>query len=85
MFAAALRIARLAETVRTVFAGGETLGRVGRERIAVLIRRDERLPPTAGPGPEPAVRGAPTPRVWVESLPGDDDAAAALLDELARA
>ncbi|HET6692802.1 MAG TPA: hypothetical protein VFG97_00740, partial [Pedococcus sp.] len=41
VFAAALRIARLAETLRTVFAGGDTLGRVGRERIAVLIRRDE--------------------------------------------
>ena len=84
VFAAALRIARLAETVRTVFAGGETLGRVGRERMAVLIRRDERLPRRLGLVRSLLSGVAPLPRVWVESLPGDDDAAAALLDELAR-
>ena len=84
VFAAALRIARLAETVRTVFSGGETLGRVGRERIAVLIRRDERLPRRLGLLRNLLSGVLPAPRVWVESLPGDDDAAAALLDELAR-
>ncbi|MGH3348477.1 MAG: hypothetical protein ACRDO4_15965, partial [Nocardioides sp.] len=80
VFAAALRIARLAEMVRTVFSGGDTLGRVGRERIAVLIRRDERLPRRLGLVRSLLSGLAPLPRVWVESLPGDDDAAAALLD-----
>lgn len=85
VFAAALRLARLAETLRTVFAGGDTLGRVGRDRIAVLIRRDERLPRRLGLVRELLAGVTPVPRVWVESLPGGDDAAAALLDELARA
>lgn len=85
VFGAALRIARLAESARTVFAGGETVGRVGRERIAVLIRRDERLPRRLGLVRTLLSRVTPVPRVWVEALPDDDAAAAALLDELARA
>ena len=85
VFGAALRIARLAESARTVFAGGETVGRVGRERIAVLIRRDERLPRRLGLVRTLLSRVTPVPRVWVEALPDHDTAAAALLDELARA
>lgn len=85
VFGAALRIARLAESARTVFAGGETVGRVSRERIAVLIRRDERLPRRLGLVRTLLSRVTPVPRVWVEALPDDDSAAAALLDELARA
>ena len=84
VFGAALRTARLADTVRTVFPGGLTAGRVGRERIAVLVRRDGRLDRrltlvrTLLAGVTPAVR------VWVEALPHDGGTAAALLDELAR-
>ena len=84
VFGAALRTARLADTVRTVFPGGLTAGRVGRDRVAVLVRRDGRLDRrltlvrTLLAGATPAVR------VWVESLPHDDATAAALLDELAR-
>jgi len=84
VFGAALRTARLADTVRTVFPGGLTTGRVGRERVAVLARRDGRLDRrlalvrTLLAGVTPAVR------VWVEPLPHDGATAAALLDELAR-
>ena len=84
VFGAALRTARLADTVRTVFPGGLTAGRVGRERVVVLARRDGRLERrltlvrTLLAGVTPAVR------VWVESLPQEEATAAALLDELAR-
>lgn len=84
MSEAALRTARLADTVRTVFPGGLTAGRVGRERAAFLVRRDgllERrvmLVRTLLAGVTPVVR------VWAESLPPDDASAAALLDGLAR-
>ena len=85
VFGAALRIARLAESARTVFAGGETMGRVGRERIAVLVLRDDRLPRRLGLVRTLLSRVTPAPRVWVEALPDTDAAAASLLDELARA
>ena len=84
VFGAALRTARLADMVRTVFPGGPAAGRVGRERVAVLVCRDARLERrtvllrTLLGGVTPAVR------VWVEALPRDDASAAALLDELAR-
>ncbi len=83
-FGSALRAARLADTARTVFPGGLTAGRVGPERVAVLVRRDDRLPRRLV-----LVRAlldgvTPPVRVWVESLPLEDSSAAALLDELAR-
>ena len=81
-----LLMARLGEAVRTVFAGGETVGRLGTHRVVVLARRDDRL------GTRVRVLrtllsgidlGGPT-RVWIEGLPATDTTAALLLDELAR-
>lgn len=84
----ALRMARLGEAVRTVFPGGEVVGRVGRNRVAVLTRRDDRL----------GVRvrllrrlvegmdlSEQRPRVWIEGLASSESACASLLDELSRA
>ena len=78
---------RLGETVRGVFAGPETIGRLGPARVVVLARRDERLVQRAAllrrmvstPG-----GGSGGARVWIEGLPGSDAAAGALLDELRR-
>jgi hypothetical protein len=83
-FSRAMRLMRLGESARTVFPGGETIGRVGPHRIVVVVVRDAQL------GRRVAILRTmlgmldyPT-RVWIEGLPGTDDAAALLLDELAR-
>ena len=82
-----LRLSRLGEAARTVFAGAETVAGVGSNRIVVLARRDERL------GQRAALlrRMVDTldlhghlARVWIEGLPPTDLGAAQLLDELAR-
>lgn len=83
-FTADLRAARFAETARSVFAGGEAVGRLDRHRIVVLTTRDPEL------GRRVAVvrrmlgdleGGA---RVWIEGLPGTEASARAALGELAR-
>lgn len=83
----AMQLADLGEAARTVFAGTETIGRLGPDRIAVLADRDDRL------GQRVALlrRMARTlqttdqqARVWIEGLPGTDPVAGLLLDELAR-
>ena len=85
-FTRAMRLARAGESARTVFPRGETIARLGTSRIAVLVDRDDRL------GRRVRVlrtllasidRDHP-PRAWIEGLPRTDDAAAILLDELAR-
>jgi len=82
-----LRLSRLGEAARTVFAGAETVAGAGTNRIVVLARRDERL------GQRAALlrRMIDTldlhghlARVWIEGLPPTDAGAVALLDELAR-
>lgn len=85
--AKALRMARLGEGVRTVFAGSDVVGRVGAGRVAVLTRRDERLGLRVRlvrrlvDGMDLSGR---RPRVWIEGLPASGLGSAALLDELAR-
>lgn len=83
-FTADLRAARFAQTAGSVFAGGEAVARVDRNRIAVLTTRDPQL------GRRVAVvrrmlgdleGGA---RVWIEGLPDTEAAARAALGELAR-
>lgn len=81
-----LRLSRVGEAARTVFAGGETVGRLAPHRVVVVAERGDRLGTrvrllrslVAGLADEP-------PRVWIEGLPGTDLAASQLLDELARA
>lgn len=82
-----MRLASLGDAARTVFAGGETIGQLGSDRVVVVVERDERLGQrvallrrmarTLHGGDEGA-------RVWIEGLPGSDGTAALLLDELAR-
>lgn len=84
VFGAALRTARLADTVRTVFPCGLTAARIGRERIAVLVRRDGRLERRLALVRTLLAGVTPEVRVWVEPLPRDRTGAAGLLDELAR-
>ncbi len=82
-----LRLSRLGEAARTVFAGAETVAGAGTNRVVVLATRDERL------GQRAALlrRMVDTldlhghlARVWIEGLPPTDAGAVALLDELAR-
>lgn len=82
-----LRLARAGQRVRTVFVRGETVGRVGSDRVVALVERDDRLGERLRllrilvDGPAAADR--PT-RVWIQDLPGDDVTAALVLDGLAR-
>jgi hypothetical protein len=77
-----LDLARLGDTVRTVFAGSETVAGIGLTRVAVLVDRDEVLARRVALLRTLLERT--TARVWIEGLPGGDLAAGALLDELAR-
>jgi transposase InsO family protein len=82
-----LLVLRFGEVVRTVFAAGETFGRLARRRVVVLCRRDDLLDRRVA-----VVRRmldqlgytAPRARVLVEELPPTYDGAASLLAELAR-
>lgn len=82
----ALRATRIGERARTVFSGGETIGRLGPGRVVVLADRDDHL----GRRTELLRRllvgaeGDARVRVWIEGLPGADAAAGLLLDELVR-
>jgi GGDEF domain-containing protein len=75
-FAHALTLAGVAEAVRGVFPGEETLARVGHDKVVALVRRPAHLGATVV-----ELRrllhdlGFPRTRVWVEALP--DDAAMA--------
>jgi hypothetical protein len=82
-----MRIARLGEATRTVFAGTETIGRLGDHRVVVVVERSVRL------GRRVALLrkllaqidlSGHIARVWIEGLPPTDNGAAMLLDELAR-
>jgi hypothetical protein len=84
--ARSLRLSRVGEAARTVFSGGETVGRLAPHRVVVVADRSDRLGTrvrllrslVAGMTDDP-------PRVWIEGLPATDLAASQLLDELARA
>jgi hypothetical protein len=85
-FGRALTLAQVAEALRTVYPGGETVGRVGPDRAMAVVRRRPDL------GSSVAVlrsylddlRLDAEIRVWIEGLPGTPESAARLLDELAR-
>jgi GGDEF domain-containing protein len=85
-FGRALGLAAIAEVVRTVFAGDETIARIGADRVAVLVRRTDAL------GRSVATIRADLERlelpkdasVWIEGLPGRSELGIRLLAELAR-
>lgn len=86
-FTHALRLVQVAEAIRSVFSGGETIGRLGLDRAVGVVRRSPDL------GRSVAMLrgllaeldlGAADVRVWIEGLPAGNESAARLLDELAR-
>jgi hypothetical protein len=85
-FTRALRLASVAEALRTLFSGEETLARAGRDRVLGLVRRGPELGETLELArdlcsdldlPEP-------PRSWIEGLPDRPELGVRLLSELAR-
>ncbi len=86
-FTRALRLVRVAESVRAVFSGGETLGRLGLDRAVAVVPRSPGLGASVA-----LVReflgdldlGSAEIRVWIEGLPASVESATSLLDELAR-
>ena len=86
-----LELTAAAECLRAVFSGGETLGRLGRQRAVAVVPRAAAvggLVPTlrsllADWGGQAGGDGL-TSRVWIEQLPINNEAAGRLLDELAR-
>jgi GGDEF domain-containing protein len=83
-FAHALTLAGVAEAVRGVFPGEETLARVGHDKVVALVRRPAHLGATVV-----ELRGMledlgfPGTRIWVEALPDDATMAAQALAGLA--
>jgi len=77
-----MTLAQVGRTARTVFAGSETIGGIGLLRVVVIAERDEQLPQRVTLLRTMTEREQA--RVWIEGLPGSDEAAGALLDELAR-
>ena len=77
-----MTLAQVGRTARTVFAGSETIGGIGLRRVVVVAERDESLPQRVTLLRTMTEREQA--RVWIEGLPGSDEAAGALLDELAR-
>jgi hypothetical protein len=82
----AMRLSDLGEAARTVFAGTETIGRLGPDRIVLLVERNDRLGQRVALLRRMArtLQHTGSARVWIEGLPGTDSVAALLLDELAR-
>ena len=86
-FGRALMLAQVAEALRCVYPGGETIGRLGPERAAAVVRRRPGLGGSVTLLREYLVDlriDASLVRVWIEGLPGTADSATRLLDELAR-
>jgi histidine ammonia-lyase len=89
-FGTALRMAEVADSLRAVFSGGETVARAGVHRGVALVRRHPDLAAQVESLRQLLKsRSAAKPdrgeqRVWIEGLPGSHDAASVLLDELAR-
>ena len=86
-FTRAMRLAQVAEALRGVYSGGQTLGRLGVGRAVAVVSRSADLGLSVA-----LVRdfladvdlGHTDVRVWVEGLPGSAFSATLLLDDLAR-
>jgi GGDEF domain-containing protein len=84
----------LADVLRAVFDGGQTLATVGPNTMVVLTERDGRLSERVAAarwiaadrlGVDPQLRAIAPPSVWLESLPAGHAAACRLVAELAGA
>ncbi|HET6561224.1 MAG TPA: hypothetical protein VFG72_05060 [Marmoricola sp.] len=85
-FTRALRLAAVAEALRTLFSGEETIARARRDRILVLARRGPELGETLEIGRElfRDLELPDLPRTWIEGLPAHPGLGVRLLSELAR-
>lgn len=82
----------LADVLRAVFDGGQTLATVGPNTMLVLAERDDRLSERLAStrwvaarrlAVDPQLRTVGPPSVWLETLPGSHAAACRLVGELA--
>lgn len=80
--AAAGRLSVVGHTARSVFAGSESVCRIGKSRVVVVAERDRDLGRRVSLLRRMLVEGHA--RVWIEGLPSSESSAAHLLDELAR-
>jgi hypothetical protein len=86
-FTRAMRLAQVAEAIRAVYSGGQTLGRLGLDRAVAVVPRSLDLGMSVS-----LLRdfvsdldlGSADVRVWIEGLPPSADSASRLLDELSR-
>ena len=86
-FESTLRLARLAESARMAFPGGETICQANKRRLVVVAQRSDLLARRVGllrSLVQDATPDNSRARIWVEGLPPTDDGAAMLLDEIAR-
>lgn len=86
-FTRALHLVQVAEMMRAVFAGGETIARLSADRAAIVVRRVPELGSSVAMLREllgDLDLGATDVRVWIEGLPVSADSAPRLLDELSR-
>jgi hypothetical protein len=86
-FTRALRLTQVAEAVRAVFSGGQTIGRLGQNRAVALVTRTPDLGTSVsmlGEYLDDLGLGPADVRVWIEGLPAAAESASRLLDELAR-
>ena len=86
-FTRAMRLVQVAEAIRAVYSGGQTLGRLGLDRAVAVVPRSVDL------GMSVALLrdfvadldlGDADARVWIEGLPPSAGSASRLLDELSR-
>jgi hypothetical protein len=87
VFGLDLRMSRIGESARSVFAGGETVCRIGPRRIVILAARNESLARRTTllrSLLDVGERGHGGVRIWSESLPMVPEQASSLLDELSR-
>ncbi|MGZ4579670.1 MAG: hypothetical protein ACXVXG_03465 [Nocardioidaceae bacterium] len=86
-FTRALRLVQLAEVLRSVWSGGQTIGRLGLDRAVAVVPRSADLGTSVALLRELLGEldlGAAQTRVWIEGLPPAAASATRLLDELAR-
>jgi hypothetical protein len=86
-FTRALRLAQVAEALRGVYSGGQTLGRLGLDRAVAVVPRGVDLGLTVATLREFLADldlGRTDVRVWIEGLPAAASSATLLLDDLAR-
>jgi hypothetical protein len=82
-----LRLASVADAVRAVFSGGETVGRLRPDRVAAVVERRPELGLSVGLLRTQLVDldlGGADPHVWIEGLPSTAESGASMLDELSR-